>query len=109
MKLGVDLNNPRIAQQKTIPRGEDHLQVCEYTKAEPPACRLIDRNIFLIHTENVTPETQKRILDAFEIFDHDHNKTVDAREIGTIIRFLGQSLIFTSRRELNTLNSADIL
>ena len=42
--------------------------------------------------ENVTPETQKRILDAFEIFDHDHNKTVDAREIGTIIRFLGGSI-----------------
>ena len=39
--------------------------------------------------EGITAETQKSILDAFEIFDHDHNKTVDAREIGTIIRFLG--------------------
>lgn len=34
-------------------------------------------------------EVQKRIVDAFETFDHEHNKTVDAREIGTIIRSLG--------------------
>jgi Ca2+-binding EF-hand superfamily protein len=30
-----------------------------------------------------------RIEDAFDIFDHEQNKTVDAREIGTIIRSLG--------------------
>ena len=57
------------------------------------ARRLIDEEYIFKNTENVTPETQKRILDAFEIFDHDHNKTVDAREIGTIIRFLGQSFL----------------
>uniref|UniRef100_A0A8C3S7N8 EF-hand calcium binding domain 2 n=1 Tax=Chelydra serpentina TaxID=8475 RepID=A0A8C3S7N8_CHESE len=32
---------------------------------------------------------QKKITDAFEVFDHECNKTVDVREIGTIIRSLG--------------------
>uniref|UniRef100_A0A8C8R867 EF-hand calcium binding domain 2 n=1 Tax=Pelusios castaneus TaxID=367368 RepID=A0A8C8R867_9SAUR len=31
----------------------------------------------------------KKITDAFEVFDHECNKTVDVREIGTIIRSLG--------------------
>ena len=31
----------------------------------------------------------RKIVDAFETFDHEHNKTVDMREIGTIIRSLG--------------------
>ena len=30
-----------------------------------------------------------RIEDAFDIFDHEQNKTVDVRELGTIIRSLG--------------------
>ncbi len=32
--------------------------------------------------------TQK-VTDAFNIFDHESNKTVDVREIGTIVRSLG--------------------
>ena len=40
-------------------------------------------------TDSLSPEVQKKVLDAFEVFDHEQNKTVDAREIGTIIRSLG--------------------
>ena len=39
--------------------------------------------------ETANDEIQKRISDAFEVFDHEHNNTVDLREIGTIIRSLG--------------------
>ncbi|XP_035910164.1 dynein regulatory complex protein 8 isoform X2 [Anopheles stephensi] len=38
---------------------------------------------------NPANELEKRIADAFLIFDHHGNKTVDVREIGTILRFLG--------------------
>ena len=41
------------------------------------------------HLDTLSPEVQKKVLDAFEVFDHEQNKTVDAREIGTIIRSLG--------------------
>uniref|UniRef100_A0A8C4RIF5 EF-hand calcium binding domain 2 n=1 Tax=Erpetoichthys calabaricus TaxID=27687 RepID=A0A8C4RIF5_ERPCA len=34
-------------------------------------------------------EIHKKITDAFDVFDHEYNKTVDVREIGTIIRSLG--------------------
>ena len=30
-----------------------------------------------------------RIEESFDVFDHEQNKTVDARELGTIIRSLG--------------------
>ncbi|XP_070577862.1 dynein regulatory complex protein 8-like [Ptychodera flava] len=39
--------------------------------------------------ESLLAEVQKKITDAFDIFDHDSNKTVDVREVGTIIRSLG--------------------
>uniref|UniRef100_A0A8D8FB98 EF-hand calcium-binding domain-containing protein 2 n=2 Tax=Culex pipiens TaxID=7175 RepID=A0A8D8FB98_CULPI len=38
---------------------------------------------------NPANDLEKRIADAFLIFDHHGNKTVDVREIGTILRFLG--------------------
>ncbi|XP_038074275.1 dynein regulatory complex protein 8-like [Patiria miniata] len=38
--------------------------------------------------ESLLAETQKKISDAFDIFDHESNKTVDVREVGTIIRSL---------------------
>lgn len=44
---------------------------------------------FILETAN--HEIQKRISDAFEVFDHEHNNTVDLREIGTIIRSLGKN------------------
>ncbi|KAF7253289.1 Dynein regulatory complex protein 8 [Varanus komodoensis] len=44
---------------------------------------------FITADETVIAETQKKIIDAFEVFDHECNKTVDVREIGTIIRSLG--------------------
>ncbi|XP_066237871.1 dynein regulatory complex protein 8 isoform X2 [Saccopteryx leptura] len=34
-------------------------------------------------------EFQRKIKEAFEVFDHESNNTVDVREIGTIIRSLG--------------------
>uniref|UniRef100_A0A8C3FQ49 EF-hand calcium binding domain 2 n=1 Tax=Chrysemys picta bellii TaxID=8478 RepID=A0A8C3FQ49_CHRPI len=39
--------------------------------------------------EAIIADIQKKITDAFEVFDHECNKTVDVREIGTIIRSLG--------------------
>uniref|UniRef100_A0AAY4BH90 EF-hand domain-containing protein n=1 Tax=Denticeps clupeoides TaxID=299321 RepID=A0AAY4BH90_9TELE len=37
----------------------------------------------------IISEVHKKISDAFDVFDHERNKTVDVREIGTIIRSLG--------------------
>jgi len=37
----------------------------------------------------ILAEINKKIEDAFDIFDHENNKTVDVREVGTIIRSLG--------------------
>ncbi|XP_028654953.1 dynein regulatory complex protein 8 [Erpetoichthys calabaricus] len=39
--------------------------------------------------EAMISEIHKKITDAFDVFDHEYNKTVDVREIGTIIRSLG--------------------
>ncbi|XP_072266547.1 dynein regulatory complex protein 8 [Pyxicephalus adspersus] len=39
--------------------------------------------------EALVSDLQKKITEAFEVFDHENNKTVDVREIGTIIRSLG--------------------
>ena len=38
--------------------------------------------------ETTTTELKRKIRDAFDIFDHESNKTVDVREIGTIVRSL---------------------
>ncbi|XP_038946465.1 dynein regulatory complex protein 8 isoform X16 [Rattus norvegicus] len=42
-------------------------------------------------TEAIVAELHKKIKEAFEVFDHESNNTVDVREIGTIIRSLGCS------------------
>ncbi|XP_069464106.1 dynein regulatory complex protein 8 isoform X2 [Ambystoma mexicanum] len=39
--------------------------------------------------EAVVADLHKKITEAFDVFDHESNKTVDVREIGTIIRSLG--------------------
>lgn len=39
---------------------------------------------------NVVNDLERRIAEAFEVFDHGGNKTVDVREVGTIIRSLGK-------------------
>ncbi|XP_024431860.1 dynein regulatory complex protein 8 isoform X2 [Desmodus rotundus] len=39
--------------------------------------------------EIVVAELHRKIKEAFEVFDHEANNTVDVREIGTIIRSLG--------------------
>ncbi|KAJ8290603.1 hypothetical protein GJAV_G00015160 [Gymnothorax javanicus] len=39
--------------------------------------------------EAVVSDVQKKITDAFKLFDNEGNETVDVREIGTIIRSLG--------------------
>lgn len=41
-----------------------------------------------VEGDTSTVEVLKRIKDAFDIFDHECNKTVDVREIGTIVRSL---------------------
>ncbi|CAK8677589.1 dynein regulatory complex protein 8-like [Clavelina lepadiformis] len=39
--------------------------------------------------ESMLADIEKKITEAFEIFDHESNRTVDVREIGTIVRSLG--------------------
>eukprot|EP00062_Callorhinchus_milii_P013239 gi/632961133/ref/XP_007896588.1/ PREDICTED: EF-hand calcium-binding domain-containing protein 2 [Callorhinchus milii] len=39
--------------------------------------------------EALIAEFHKKITDAFAVFDHDSNNTVDVREVGTIVRSLG--------------------
>ncbi|CAH3178304.1 unnamed protein product [Porites lobata] len=39
-------------------------------------------------SDSSAAELQKTIADAFDIFDHESNKTVDVREVGTIVRSL---------------------
>ncbi|XP_037888633.1 dynein regulatory complex protein 8 [Glossina fuscipes] len=39
--------------------------------------------------EGVSAELEKRISEAFCIFDHVGDKTIDVREVGTVLRFLG--------------------
>uniref|UniRef100_A0AAA9TDG6 EF-hand calcium binding domain 2 n=1 Tax=Bos taurus TaxID=9913 RepID=A0AAA9TDG6_BOVIN len=39
--------------------------------------------------EVAVAEFHKKIKEAFEVFDHESNNTVDVREVGTIIRSLG--------------------
>ena len=48
-------------------------------------------------SDTLSPEVQKKVLDAFEVFDHEQNKTVDAREIGTIIRSLGTHVLYKNK------------
>ncbi|XP_012695433.1 dynein regulatory complex protein 8 [Clupea harengus] len=48
--------------------------------------------------EAILSVVHKKIGDAFDVFDHEFNKTVDVREIGTIIRSLG---CFPSEAELH--------
>lgn len=38
---------------------------------------------------NITNDLERKIADAFLIFDHHGQKTVDVREVGSILRFLG--------------------
>ncbi|KFP32899.1 EF-hand calcium-binding domain-containing protein 2, partial [Colius striatus] len=45
-------------------------------------------------------EIEKKIVEAFEVFDHECNKTVDIREIGSIVRSLG---CFPTEAELQEL------
>lgn len=52
---------------------------------------------------SITTDLEKKIADAFLIFDHQGNKTVDVREIGTILRYLG---CVPSENEINEIISA---
>ncbi|KAI5704048.1 hypothetical protein M8J75_001482 [Diaphorina citri] len=38
---------------------------------------------------HITNDFEKKIADAFDIFDHAGNKTIDCREVGTVLRALG--------------------
>lgn len=37
----------------------------------------------------INNDLERRIADTFEIFDHAGNKTIDVREVGTVVRALG--------------------
>lgn len=56
-----------------------------------------------IFTKLAPTDLEKRITDAFLIFDHQGNKTVDVREIGTILRYLH---CVPSENEINEIISA---
>ena len=43
-------------------------------------------NLFVL--EAAVQKVRKQIEEAFDIFDHEGNKTVDVREVGTIMRSL---------------------
>ncbi|XP_055919627.1 dynein regulatory complex protein 8-like isoform X2 [Eupeodes corollae] len=51
----------------------------------------------------VTNDLEKRIAEAFSMFDHIGNKTIDVREVGTILRFLGCT---PTEQEINEIISA---
>lgn len=57
----------------------------------------------LENSVSITTDLEKKIADAFLIFDHQGNKTVDVREIGTILRSLG---CVPSENEINEIISA---
>ncbi|XP_068267118.1 dynein regulatory complex protein 8 [Nyctibius grandis] len=72
-----------------------------------PAYPLLKRSlyqkerIFPQHSANHTvAEIEKKIIEAFEVFDHECNKTVDVREIASIVRSLG---CFPTEAELHEL------
>ncbi|XP_071404105.1 dynein regulatory complex protein 8 [Pithys albifrons albifrons] len=50
--------------------------------------------------DGIVAEIEKKITEAFEVFDRESNKTVDARDIGYIVRSLG---CFPSEAELHEL------
>uniref|UniRef100_A0A8B9DY20 EF-hand calcium binding domain 2 n=1 Tax=Anser cygnoides TaxID=8845 RepID=A0A8B9DY20_ANSCY len=50
--------------------------------------------------DGAVAEIEKKIIEAFEVFDHECNKTVDVREIGSIVRSLG---CFPTEAELHEL------
>ncbi len=39
-----------------------------------------------------SPMAQRKLVEAFEVFDHEQNRTVDRREVGAILRSLGEVL-----------------
>lgn len=43
----------------------------------------------LLNSVQITNDLERRIADTFCIFDHIGDKTIDVREIGTVLRFLG--------------------
>ena len=55
----------------------------------PKSYIVICHSSFSNFVESMLAEIEKKITEAFEIFDHENNKTVDVREIGTIVRSLG--------------------
>lgn len=38
---------------------------------------------------SISTDLERRIAEAFEIFDHGGSKTIDVREVGTVLRSLG--------------------
>nr|CAD7440541.1 unnamed protein product [Timema bartmani] len=48
----------------------------------------------------IISDLEKRIIEAFEVFDHSGSKTVDVREVGTIIRSLGKYCCCPSEAEI---------
>uniref|UniRef100_A0A2K5HH84 EF-hand domain-containing protein n=1 Tax=Colobus angolensis palliatus TaxID=336983 RepID=A0A2K5HH84_COLAP len=73
---------PRGAEQAGTPRPRLSLGISQATGS---TARWRTRKTGKI----IVAEFHKKIKEAFEVFDHESNNTVDVREIGTIIRSLG--------------------
>lgn len=80
---------------KILNDNNNKLWILYYTYINALSMLLILMNNWFIyvHILSVQPanDLEKRIIEAFEIFDHSGDKTVDVREVGTIIRSLGKS------------------
>lgn len=69
----------------------------------------LTRNILFAFTET---ELEQKIADIFDLFDHERNKTIDFRELGTVIRALGkvptEAEVVTLVREVRSPNSSHL-
>ena len=63
-----------------------------------PFC-LINR----LNLVQITTDLEKKVADAFLIFDHHGNKSVDVREVGTILRYLGKDRFSVALKQISVL------
>jgi Ca2+-binding EF-hand superfamily protein len=54
----------------------------------------------LVFYAGALSDLDKRIIEAFVVFDHASSNTVDVREVGTIIRSLGEYIFYSRALQL---------
>ncbi|KAM4602920.1 uncharacterized protein ACJ7VT_019473 [Polymixia lowei] len=80
--------NQELNKQEVEPKQEMENQN-ELQHQQAPAAEQQGQPASVHLGQAMVSEVHKKISEAFEVFDHEFNKTVDVREIGTIIRSLG--------------------